>query len=79
MRMDNTIELYDGSMVKRFQIMDTFGVDDKDYAVLKSEDSKDLYLLEMRYTDDEVEFLTIDDDDEFEEILELYEELKEDS
>lgn len=77
--MDNTIELYDGNRVKRFQIMDTFGVDDKDYAVLKAEDSKDLYLLEMRYTDDEVEFLTIDDDDEFEEILELYEELKEDS
>lgn len=76
---DRTIELYDGKDLKKFEIIDTFGVDDNNYAVLLPEDEDMLYLLEVRYSGDEVEFLTIDDDEKFNEIISLYEELKEEN
>ena len=72
----NFIELFDGEENIKFKIIDTFGVDDKNYAVLLPEDGDQLYVLEIRHTDNEIEFLTIDDDEEFDEVIDLYEELK---
>lgn len=71
-----TIELYNGEEYIKFEIIDTFGVDEENYAVLLPEDEDELYVLEMRYSEDGIEFLTIDDDDKFNEVIDSYEELK---
>ena len=73
--MDNSIELYDGNEYIKFEIIDTFGVDDNNYACLLPEGGDELYILEIRYVGDEIEFLTIDDEKELDEIINLYEEL----
>lgn len=73
------IELIDetGSNVT-FYLLDTFGMNDDDYACLiREDDSEELYILKVQVDEGEVFFETIDDDEEFKAAVEVYEELKE--
>lgn len=74
------IELIDESgNIEEFQVIDTFGMDDNDYAVLMPvkdyEDST--MILRIEYgVDGELVLVSIEDDNEFEDVVEVYEELK---
>lgn len=75
--LDNVeyIELSDGDETIKLLLLDTFGVEEKDYAALLDEDNDQLYILEIHLEDNEVVFEAIEDEEEFNEILALYEEL----
>lgn len=77
--MDN-IELIDESgQVIEVELIDTFGLDDDDYAVFSTLDDTDLlYILKIEVSEDgeEVYFVGVEDD-ELDELIEVYEELKE--
>jgi len=74
--MDNLeyIELYDGSEKIRLRLLDTFGVDEKDYAALLDE-KEELYILEVQLEDEDAVFLPIEDEEEFNDILAAYNDL----
>lgn len=76
----DTIELYDESGNKEeFRIIDSFGMDDNDYVALIPTNGVNslTYILRINYSDDgEMVFETVDDDDEFQDAIEIYEELK---
>ncbi len=74
------IELYDESGNKQsFRILDTFGMDEQDYAVLlpENEHLDTTYILRIE-TDENGQqyFAGIDDEDELEDAIQIYEELK---
>lgn len=77
--MDN-IELIDEKgQVIEVELIDTFGLDDDDYAVFSTLDDTDLlYILKIEVSEDgeEVYFVGVEDD-ELDELIEVYEELKE--
>ncbi len=77
--MDN-IELIDEKgQVIEVELIDTFGLDDDDYAVFSTLDDEDLlYILRIEVSEDgeEVYFVGVEDD-ELDELIEVYEELKE--
>lgn len=79
--LDNVeyIELNDGNETIKLLLLDTFGVEEKDYAALLDENDDQLYILEINLEDNEVVFETIEDEEEFNEILALYEELIDES
>lgn len=79
--LDNVeyIELNDGNETIKLLLLDTFGVEEKDYAALLDENDDQLYILEIHLEDNEVVFETIEDEEEFNEILALYEELIDES
>lgn len=68
------IELSDGTDIVKFQILDTFSIDEKNYAALLDEEDQ-LYILEVEEENNEMVFKSIDDEDEFDDILSLYNEL----
>lgn len=74
------IELVDESgIAEKFNIIDTFGIDDDNYAVLMpvSKLKSMTYILKIVETsEDGATFSTIDDEDEFNEAIKVYEELK---
>jgi uncharacterized protein YrzB (UPF0473 family) len=64
---------------KEFQVLATFGLDDIDYAaLLPSDDIEALtYLLRIEYDElGEPILVGIDDEDELEEVIEVYEEIQ---
>ena len=71
MHFDFTIE----DETKRFLLLDTFGVDDKDYAAFLNEETDEVYILLMEMDEEEVVFMSIDDENEYEEVLSIYSEL----
>ena len=75
------ITLYDDKENEyKFKVFNTFGVDEKDYAVLKNIDEKDenIYFFEiLTQKDGNFNFLTIDDEDELNDIVQCYLELTE--
>lgn len=78
--MDEIIILLDelGNEIE-FKVLATFGLDDIDYAALMpADDLKGLtYLLRIDYDDDGQPVLaTIDDEDEMEEVIKVYEEIE---
>lgn len=77
--MDN-IELIDEKgQVIEVELIDTFGLDDDDYAVFSTLDDEDLlYILRIEVSEDgeEVYFVGVEDD-ELDELIEVYEDLKE--
>lgn len=79
----STIVLYDESgNPLRFQVLDVFGMDDQDYAVLLPETDPEASTYILRIEQDEngePVFVGIDDDDELDEAIEIYEELKRES
>ncbi len=74
------IELMDESgNVEEFRIIDTFGMDDSDYAVLvlANDSESDPYILRIEYEKSgEVVLVGIGDDEEFNDAVSIYEELK---
>lgn len=69
------IDLNDGNETIKLLLLDTFGVEEQDYAALLDEKEDQLYILEVNVEGDEVVFEAIEDEEEFNEILSLYEEL----
>lgn len=59
-----------------FELIDTFGMNDSEYAVLDSEQSEDLYILKIKYDKNGEMTLEGIDDDELDDAIEVYEELK---
>ena len=76
--LDQYIEITDGYTTLNLLLLDTFGVDDKDYAALLDEEVEELYIFEIETEGDEAVFYPIEDDKELDEILAVYAELLED-
>lgn len=74
------IELYDESGNKQnFRILDVFGMDDQDYAVLLPENSHtdQTYILRIEIDESGQQYFAgIDDEEELEDAILIYEELK---
>ena len=74
----DSIVLYDEDNNEvKFNIIDTFGVDDNNYCALQQEDDDLILIAEVINNDDEVIFKAIEDQQELDEIIKLYEEMKE--
>ena len=76
--MDKIILTDDNNREVEFNIIDTFGVDDKDYAALEPIDEDFILILEMIKDKDSISFKAISNDREFDEIAKIYEDMKED-
>ena len=75
----DSIVLYDEDNNEvEFNIIDTFGVDDKNFCALQQNDDELIMIMEVINNGDEVLFKSIDNQDELNEIIKLYEEMKED-
>ena len=75
----DSIFLYDEDNNEvEFNIIDTFGVDDKNFCALQQFDDELIMIMEVINNGDEVLFKSIDNQDELNEIIKLYEEMKED-
>lgn len=72
---DEYIEISDGDITKSLLLLDTFGIDEQDYAALFDEEVEQLYIFEVDIDEEDAIFTPIEDQDELKEILELYEEL----
>lgn len=71
------IEISDGEQTLNLLIVDTFGVDEKDYAALLDEETDELYLFEIEIEDEEITFKTIESEKELDEVLAIYNDLLE--
>lgn len=76
--MDKIILIDENNKEVEFNIIDTFGVDDKDYAVLEPIEEDFLLIYEIIKNDGNISFKTIDNDRELDEIIKIYENMKED-
>lgn len=76
--MDKIILLDQDNNEVEFELIDTFGVDDANYAALKQIDDDLILMVELIESDGEVIFKAIEDQDELDEIIALYEDMKED-
>ncbi len=59
-----------------FNIIDTFGIDDKNYAALEEVGDDMIMIMEVISSNDLITFKTIEDQKELDEIIEFYEEMK---
>ena len=75
--MDKII-LNDGNKDIEFELLDTFGIDDKDYASLLNSETEEIYLLEIKIEGNETFFSTIDKQHELDEVMSFYMELLDD-
>lgn len=76
----DSIVLYDENNNEvRFNIVDTFGVDDKNFCALQADDDDLILITEIINDGEEVTFKAIEDQEELDEIIALYEEMKEES
>lgn len=74
----NHLELTDeNGNVEIFDLLDTFGMDDEDYAVMTSQKNGENYIFRIQYDENEVNFIGIEDQDELDDAAAIYEELKE--
>ena len=80
MNEDKHVFIDENGKKHEFEIVDTFQVDDVEYAVLQGEDDEDeAILLRVEYDEDGNQVLVaIEDQDEFDEVRDLYFELLED-
>ena len=76
--MDKIILTDENNKEVEFNIIDTFGVDDKDYAVLEPIDEDFLLIYEIIKNDDSIGFKTIENDKELDVLIRIYENMKED-
>ncbi|WP_151410482.1 DUF1292 domain-containing protein [Anaerococcus sp. Marseille-P9784] len=77
--MDNIILYDEDNNEVKFNIIDTFGVDDKNYCALQKDNDDMILILEVINNDKEVLFKSIDDQKELDEIIELYEQMRDES
>ncbi len=68
------ITINDGDKDISMTLIATFSMDDQDYAVLDGDDDE-RFVLRMKETDDEIIFETIDDEEEFNDAVQVFEEL----
>ena len=76
--MDKIILLDQDNNEVEFELIDTFGVDEANYAALKQIDDDLILMVELIESDGEVIFKAIEDQEELDEIIALYEDMKED-
>ncbi|WP_297789757.1 DUF1292 domain-containing protein [uncultured Anaerococcus sp.] len=76
--MDKIILLDQENNEVEFELLDTFGVDEANYAALKQVDDDFILMVEIVEEGKEVTFKTIEDQNLLDEIIDLYEEMKED-
>lgn len=74
------IEIYNESNeIEKYYLVDTFGIEDEDYVVLKSTDEEDelLYIFKTYKDDDnQVLFEGIKDENKLDEVVDIYLDLK---
>lgn len=76
--MDKIILKDENNKEVEFNIIDTFGVDEKTYATLEPLGEDFLVIFEVIEDGDFVSFKFIEDNNELDEIIKIYEEMKED-
>ena len=76
--MDNIILLDEDNNEVEFEILDTFGVDEANYAALKQVEDELILIVEVIEKNNEIELRSIEDQDLLDELIEIYEEMKED-
>lgn len=76
--MDSIVLYNEDNNEVEFNIIDTFGVDDKNYCALQEDNDEMIMIMEVINDDDEVIFKSIENQAELDEIISLYEEMKED-
>lgn len=69
------IDLHDGDKVISLLLVDSFGIQDEEYASLLDEKEEILYLAHVEFNDEEAIFTLIEDEDELNEVLSIYSEL----
>ena len=74
--MDSIFLLDENNNEVEFNILDTFGIDDKNYAALEQVGDDMIMIVEVYNTSDVISFKTIEDQKELDEIIEFYEEMK---
>lgn len=77
--MDNIILYDENNYEVIFNIIDTFGVDDKNYCALQKDNDDMILIMEVINNDKEVLFKSISDQKELDEIIELYEQMKDET
>ena len=76
----DSIVLYDEDNNEvEFNIIDTFGVDDRNFCALQEDDDELILIMEVINDEEQVVFKSIENQEELDEIISLYEEMKEDS
>lgn len=75
--MDKIILLDEENNEVEFELIDTFGVDEANYATLKQVNDELILICEIIEEDKEIMFKAVDDDKKLEEIISFYEEMKE--
>lgn len=76
--MDNINLLDEDNNEVEFEILDTFGVDEANYAALKQVEDELILIVEVIERNNEIELKSIEDQDLLDELIEIYEEMKED-
>lgn len=74
--MDSIFLLDEDNNEVEFNIIDTFGIDDKNYAALKEVNDDMILLVEIIVVGDVINFKSIEDQKELDEIIEFYEDMK---
>ena len=76
----DSITLYDENNNEvEFNIIDTFGVDDRNFCALQEDDNELILIMEIINKGEEIEFKSIENQNELDEIIRLYEEMREES
>lgn len=75
--MDKIDLIDENGKIQQFEIIDTFGVDDKDYAALKQTGDDRILILEIIRNGDSINLSAIEDQEELDSIIETYEQMKE--
>ncbi|WP_296113710.1 DUF1292 domain-containing protein [uncultured Anaerococcus sp.] len=74
--MDSIFLLDENDNEVEFNIIDTFGIDDKNYAALEEVGDDKILIVEVLNNSDLIQFKTIENQKELDEIIKLYEEMK---
>lgn len=74
--MDSIFLLDENNNEVEFNIEDTFGIDDNNYAALRNPIDDMILIVEVINEADEVIFKSVEDQNQLNEIIEFYEEMK---
>ena len=74
--MDSIFLLDENNNKVEFNIIDAFGIDDKNYAALQQVGDDMIMIVEVYNTGEVINLKTIADQEELDEIIEFYEEMK---
>lgn len=76
--MDKITLIDENNKEVEFKIEDTFGVDDKNYAALSPNDEDFVVIFEMIEDSEGINFKVIENNQELNEVIKIYEDMKED-